>query len=67
MKKRYIKPTLEAYCYSPEEGYANTVALKDKTKDYILVEGTDASSLLAAEEVSEYTDASGEWTTGEWE
>lgn len=65
MKKRYIKPTLEVYSYSPEEGYATTVALQDK--DYVLVEGIDRGSLLSAEEVSEFTDGSGEWTTGEWE
>lgn len=65
MKKKYIKPIVETFGYAPETGYATTVALKDK--DYILVEGIDRGSLLSAEEVSEYTDASGEWTTGEWE
>lgn len=64
MKKPYIKPTIEVYSYMPEEGYASTVALY---KDYILIEGDDHSSLRAAEEVSEYTDESGEWTTGEWD
>lgn len=63
MKKRYIKPTLEVYRYSPEEGYATTVAMKD----YVIVEGTDRQSVRTADEVSEFTDNSGEWTTGEWE
>lgn len=64
MKKQYIKPTLEAYAYSPEKGYAATVALY---KDHILIEGNDRQTLRAADEVSEYTDAEGEWTTGLWE
>ena len=67
MKKRYIKPELEAYCYLPEKGYATTVALRDRTADYVLVEGSDRRSLLTADEVSEYTDNSGEYTTGDWE
>lgn len=62
MKKRYITPALEAYTYSPEEGYATTVALKD----YVLVEGTERHSLLSADEVTEYQEG-GEYTTGEWE
>lgn len=64
MKRKYIKPTVENYRYLPEEGYAATVALY---KDYILIEGNDRTTLRAADEVSEYTDATGEWTTGEWE
>lgn len=64
MKKRYKKPLLESYRYSPEEGYASTVALY---KDYILIEGNDRTTLRASDEVSEYTDATGEWSTGEWE
>ena len=36
-------------------------------KDYILIEGNDRTTLRAADEVSEYTDATGEWSTGEWE
>ena len=64
MKKPYIKPTLEVYSYSPEEGYATTVALY---KDYVLIEGSDRTTLRNADEVTEYTDNSGEWNTGEWE
>ena len=64
MKKRYKKPLLESYRYSPEEGYASTVALY---KDYILIEGNDRTTLRAADEVSEYTDATVEWSTGERE
>lgn len=64
MKRQYIKPTLEAYLYTPEKGYAATVALY---KDHILIEGNDRETLRAADEVSEYTDAEGEWTTGLWE
>ena len=64
MKRQYIKPTLEAYLYNPEKGYAATVALY---KDHILIEGNDRETLRAADEVSEYTDAEGEWTTGLWE
>lgn len=64
MKKPYLKPQLEQYSYLPEEGYANTVALHT---DYALIEGNDGSTLRSSEEVSEYTDASGEWETGSWE
>lgn len=62
MKKQYIKPALEAYTYSPEEGYATTVALKD----YVLVEGTESRSLLSADEVTEYQEG-GEYNTGDWD
>ena len=64
MKRQYIQPTLEAYLYTPKKGYAATVALY---KDHILIEGNDRETLRAADEVSEYTDAEGEWTTGLWE
>lgn len=64
MKKRYIKPMLEDFSYFPEKGYATTVALH---KDYILIEGNDHSTLRATDEVSEYTDGSGEWSAGEWD
>ncbi len=64
MKKRYKRPTLEVYTYSPEEGYATTVALY---KDYVLIEGSDRTTLRNADEVTEYTDNSGEWSTGEWD
>lgn len=64
MKKPYLKPQLEQYSYLPEEGYANTVALHT---DYALIEGNDGSTLRSSEEVSEYTDVSGEWETGSWE
>ncbi|MBR1766651.1 MAG: hypothetical protein IJ745_06410 [Bacteroidales bacterium] len=62
-KKVYIKPEIESFSYRPEEGYANTVALH---KDFMLLEGKDGSTLRAAEEVTEYTDDAGEWTTGDW-
>lgn len=64
MKKRYKRPALEVYTYSPEEGYATTVALY---KDYVLIEGSDRTTLRNADEVTEYTDNSGEWSTGEWD
>ena len=68
MKKRYRKPQLEVYTYLPEEGYATTVALRNvTTKDYVLIEGTDRSSMRTVDEVSEYTDNSGEYKTGEWD
>ena len=72
MKKPYIKPTLETFLYTPEEGYATTIALNDHTltgvtNDYVLIEGTDRRSLLTADEVTEYTDNDGQYTTGEWD
>lgn len=67
MKRTYIKPELELFCYLPEEGYATTVALRNvTTKDYVLIEGTDRQSMQTVDEVSEYTNESGEYTTGEW-
>lgn len=67
MKRTYIKPELELFSYLPEKGYATTVALHDEVRDYVLVEGTDRSSTLNSEEVSEYTDNTGEYTTGTWD
>ena len=64
MKKQYIKPTTEIFCYLPEEGFAISVAL---TTDYVLVEGDDRTTLRAADEVTEYTDQSGEYEVGIWE
>ena len=63
---------METFLYTPEEGYATTIALNDQvntgvTNDYVLIEGTDRSSLLTADEVSEYTDNGGQYTTGEWD
>jgi hypothetical protein len=69
MKKVYLKPTVEVFLYNPEKGFAVTVALENTQhdRDYVLIEGTDRSSMRAAEEVTEYTDNSGQFTTGEWE
>ncbi|MBR0170646.1 MAG: hypothetical protein IJQ14_07410 [Bacteroidales bacterium] len=74
MKKRYIKPIVEIYCYSPERGYALTIGSSDpidngdpqQGRDYVIVEGSDRRS-LRGEEVTEFTDANGEYTTGLWE
>lgn len=64
MKKQYIKPMLEIYSYLPEEGYKVSVALD---KDYVLIEGqTDDRTMRASEEVTEYTDNSGEYERGLW-
>ena len=69
MKKRYLKPTVEVFLYSPEKGFAFSIALENSThdRDYVIVEGSDRSSRMAAEEVTEYTDDAGQFTTGEWE
>ena len=53
MKKRYIKPALEAYAYRPEKGYAVTVALY---KEHVLMEGDDHETVRAGEEVTEDSD-----------
>ena len=63
MKKLYVKPDLEFFSYYPEEGYNVSVALN---KDFILIEGDDRNTLRASEEVTEFTDNNGEFTTGEW-
>lgn len=64
MKKLYVKPALELFEYDPEEGFAVSVALH---KDYVLIEGDDRSTLRSADEVTEYTDNQGQWTTGDWD
>lgn len=67
MKKKYLQPTIEVFSYLPEKGYATTVASRDYIdRDYVLIEGSDRQSLRNADEVSEYTDNNGEFTTGEW-
>ncbi len=63
MKKKYIKPQIEAYRYSAEEGYSVSIALH---RDYILIEGDDHNVMRSSDEMSEYTDASGEYSTGLW-
>jgi hypothetical protein len=69
MKKRYLKPTVEVYLYSPEKGFATSVALENNTRDrdYVLIEGNDRNSTRASEEVTEYTDRYGQYETGEWD
>lgn len=69
MKRRYIKPTLEVYLYSAEKGFAHSIALENAThnRDYVLIEGSDRSTMRASEEVTEYTDNAGQFTTGEWD
>lgn len=69
MKKSYLKPTVEVYLYSPEKGFAHSIALENSThdRDYVLIEGSNRSSQMAAEEVTEYTDNTGQFTTGEWD
>lgn len=64
MKKVYIKPQLEVFDYTTEEGFAQTIALE---KDYLLIEGNDGSTMRTSEEVTEWTDNSGEFETGLWE
>ena len=64
MKKRYIKPTLEAYTYSAEQGYNMTVALE---KDYVLIQGHDEDTRRASDEFTEYTNDDGQYTTGTWD
>ena len=64
MKKQYITPALEVYRYLPEEGYKVSVALN---KDYVLIEGNDNDGLRASDEITEFTDNSGEYERGIWE
>jgi len=65
MKKRYIKPLLETFKYQAEEGFATSIALN---KDYVLIQGDDHRTLRSAEEIAEYTDNTGEYTTGgDWD
>lgn len=69
MKERYIKPTLEVFLYTAEKGFAYSIALENATHehDYVLVEGSDRNTPRASEEVTEYTDNTGQFTTGEWD
>lgn len=66
MKKPYIKPELEVFCYMPEEGYSATLQVT-LNKDYVLVEGDNRQSMRSADEVTEYTDQSGQFEIGGWE
>lgn len=63
MKKPYIKPANKVSAYCSERGYAWSVALY---KDYVLIEGNDASTLRAADPVTEFTDDEGRYETGDW-
>ena len=65
MKKSYIKPQLEIFRNQPEKGYATSTAM-GVTKDYVLIEGNDGSTLRTSEEVTEFTDDQGEFTIGQW-
>lgn len=69
MKRTYIKPVLETYLYMPESGFATTVGLtnKDQVKDYVLIEGEDRGTRRASDEMTEFTDNSGEYELGLWE
>ena len=72
--KRYIKPSVEIFRYCPERGYALTIGAADpidngdpqQGRDYVIVQGSDRRT-LRSEEVTEFTDQQGEYTTGLWE
>ena len=64
MKRQYKKPEIEIFEYMPEDGYAVSVALH---KDYVLVEGQNRDILRSADEVTEYTDETGQYEIGIWE
>lgn len=66
MKKPYLKPDIEVHLYQPEKGYAVSVALEQHSHDYVLIEGTDRTTMQSAEEVTEYQWGD-QYTTGEWE
>ncbi len=64
MKKSYIKPQLEVYMYSAEKGFAwSGIGLH---KDYVLIEGNERETTRGSEELSEYTDNTGEYESGLW-
>lgn len=67
MKRTYVKPTVEAYLYQPEHGFAYTIAQENTSRDYVLIEGSDRGLRRSSEEVTEYTDEGGQFTTGEWD
>ena len=50
----------------PEEGFAVSVSVS-LHKDYVLVEGQNRDILRSADEVTEYTDETGQYQIGEWE
>lgn len=64
MKRTYSKPTLEVYAYQAEKGYALSVAL---SKDYVLIEGDDRTTLRVTQKVTEVTDNEGGYVEGVWE
>lgn len=69
MKRTYVKPTVEVFLYQAEHGFAYTIAQENnlRDRDYVLIEGSDRSSRRSSEEVTEYTDNGGQFTTGEWD
>lgn len=69
MKRKYVKPLVEVFLYQAEKGFAFSIAKENVTheRDYVIIEGSDRSSHIASEEVTEYTDNSGQFTTGEWD
>lgn len=64
MKRQYIKPEIEVFDYVTEEGFAISVGLR---RDDVLEESRDFNTLRATEEITEFTDASGEYENDYWE
>lgn len=63
MKKQlYIAPDFEVFDYQVEEGFAKSLDLEPQ-QHFVMIDG----QVISEEEFSEYTDASGEAYTGEWE
>lgn len=64
MKRHYIKPEIEVFDYVAEEGFAISAALH---RDAVLDEARDMNTMRASEEITEFTDASGEYENDYWE
>lgn len=64
MKRQYIKPEIEVFDYVAEEGFAISAALH---RDAVLDEARDMNTMRASEEITEFTDAAGEYENDYWE
>lgn len=70
MKKKqpYVKPEIEEFAYRSEIGFGGSLAdpmhYEESGRLFL---GGRPENLATGEEITEYTDASGEFTMGSWE
>ena len=71
-KQPYLKPEIEEFVYQSELGYGGSMVdvmhygSEDPGSARLFL-GGDRHDLATGEEITEYTDGSGEFTMGTWE